>query len=120
MARAAMVEAIEESGNLSSFDRSFLADRVSFVLSAHEMVCMQGIAWLDEEAAALIDELAVYAEHCDQETHVAWSRSQSEALTIMVDAESLCRAEMEAHDFGCRIERVSEHCYRIRSDTTLR
>lgn len=112
----AIIEAIEESGrNLSTFDRSFLADRISFALSADETVCLQGVRWLDEGAAMLIDELATCAEGGDQEMHVRWSRTTSEAAIVLADAESLCRAEMEAHDCGCRIERVNEHCYRVRS-----
>jgi hypothetical protein len=106
----AMIEAIEGTRNLSNLDRHFLASRVLFVFSAHETVCTQSIGWLDEGAAALIDELATSAERPDR-----WSRVQSEAAGILADAESLCRAEMEAHEHDCRFERVSEHCYRIRS-----
>lgn len=111
----AIIEALEDSSALSPLDRSFLADRVLFVLSVHEAMCPQGIGWLDEAAAALIDELASFAEHGDPETHAHWSRSQSEAVTILVDAEILCRAEMEAHDCNCRFDRVDENAYRIRS-----
>lgn len=111
----AIIEAVEDSSALSSLDRGFLADRVLFVLSVHDAVCPHGIRWLDEAAAVLIDELASFVDDGNHEAHVGWSCSKSEAATILAEAETLCRAEMEAHDDGYCFDHVAEDCYRIRS-----